>query len=88
MQKNLIPILYAILDEKHGLIDLRNKVGTFDHEFCSRMDDNKVLKHLKLNNKIIETYRDLDKVFAHDFCKKQNFNLGNTLLIDSDNRKI
>jgi hypothetical protein len=35
-----------------------------------------------------DTYRDLEKVFANDFCKKNNFNVSNTLLIDSDERKV
>ena len=86
MEKNLIKILYEILDKKHGLTDLRKKVGPFDREFCSKMIDNQVLTQIKAHN--FDTYRDLDKVFAHDLCKKHNFNLANTLLIDSDNRKI
>ena len=35
-----------------------------------------------------DTYRDLEKVFADPWCKKQGFNLKNTLLVDSDAKKI
>ena len=35
-----------------------------------------------------DTYRDLNKVFADDFCKKNSFDQTNTLLVDSDQRKV
>ena len=35
-----------------------------------------------------DTYRDLSKVHSHDCCKKNNFNLSNTLVVDSDARKL
>ena len=35
-----------------------------------------------------DTYRDLSKVYAHDYCKKNNLNLSNTLVVDSDPRKL
>jgi hypothetical protein len=35
-----------------------------------------------------DTYRDLNKVHAHDFCKENKINLSNTLVVDSDPRKV
>lgn len=82
----MMPILFAILDEKNGLIDLREKVGTYDRKYCRSIKGNIFIQHLA--EKPWDTYRDLEKIFKHVFCKKHNFDLKNTLLIDSDNRKI
>lgn len=35
-----------------------------------------------------DTYRDLDKVFKDYFCEKNKFNYANTLVVDSDARKV
>ena len=35
-----------------------------------------------------DTYRDLTKVHAHDYCKKNNIDLSNTLVVVSDARKV
>ncbi len=35
-----------------------------------------------------DTYRDLSKVHADKYCKENNINLSNTLVVDSDPRKV
>jgi len=35
-----------------------------------------------------DTYRDLTKVHADKYCKENNINLSNTLVVDSDPRKV
>jgi hypothetical protein len=82
----MMPILFTIFNEKYGLLDLRERVGTFDRKFCRPMKGNEALKDLAEDP--WDTYRDLDKVFKHIFCKKHNFNIANTILIDSDNSKL
>ena len=86
MRQNITPILFAVLDDKFGLLDYRNKVGIFDQAYCSFMKDHPYYTNLLEDP--WDTYRDLEKVFADDFCKKNNFNVVNTLLIDSSERKV
>ena len=66
INKNLTPILFSILDEKSGLIDLRNKIGLFDQSYCPLMVENERLKDLKEEE--WDTYRDLNLVFKSEVC--------------------
>jgi hypothetical protein len=50
------------------------------------MIGNKVLKNLMTDP--WDRYRDLDKVFKHTLCKKNNFNSSNTLLMDAGNAEL
>ena len=50
------------------------------------MIENNNYKFLAEN--MFDEYRDLDKVFADDFCKKNNFNPSNTLLVDSHSKLL
>ena len=86
MLQNLYPILLAILDDKFGLLEFRDKFGAFDQAYYSLMKDHPCYKNLLEVD--WNTYSDLEKVFASDFCKKNNFNVANTLLIDSKERKV
>ena len=86
MRQNLVPILFAVLDDKFGLMDFRDKIGTFDQAYCSLMKDHPYYTNLQEDP--WDTYRDLEKVFASDFCKKNNFNVANTLLLDSSECKV
>ena len=87
MQNNLNPIIFAILDDTFGKRTFGDKViGTFDQAFCSKMEKDQQYSKLKQDD--WDTYRDLEKVFADKFCKDNNFNIVNTVLIDSDERKV
>ena len=86
MKQNLYPILLEIFDDKFGLLEFRDKLGVFDQAYYSLMKDHPCYKNLLEVD--WNTYSDLEKVFASDFCKKNNFNVANTLLIDSKERKV
>ena len=66
--------------------DLINRVGLYEREFTSKMSDNNYFKEL-IKEKY-DTYRDLKKIHADKYCKDNNFNLTNTLVVDSDPRKL
>jgi hypothetical protein len=81
MRKNVTPILLKVLPD-----ELVDKVGIFDQEHTSKMADDKYYKELMKDP--WDTYRDLNKVHAHEYCKTNNINLSNTLVVDSDPRKL
>ena len=86
MRQNIQPIMHKLLESKRLTKGLQQKIGIFDQEFNSPMIENWLME--RLMEKRWDTYRDLEKVFADPWCKKQGFNLTNTLLVDSDAKKI
>jgi hypothetical protein len=90
MRKNVVPILYKVLDENtllgYDLSDLRDKVGIFDQSHCSVMVEHKYYKELAEDK--WNTYRDVEKVFSSDYCQEHGLDASNSLLIDSDSRKV
>ena len=65
---------------------LKSRIGIFDREYCSEMRDDKYYKDLA--DEPYATFRDLQKVFDDPYCKSNGFNASNTLLIDSDSKKV
>jgi hypothetical protein len=76
----------AVAILKEALPEYEKKIHIFDREFCKLMKDHKYFE--KLIEDPWDTYRDLSKVHADNYCKTNNFNLSNTLVVDSDPRKV
>ncbi len=41
-----------------------------------------------IREKTYDTYRDLNAIFCDPYCKKKGYTAQNTLLIDSDSKKV
>ena len=84
-RKTITPVMHELLsgDDLEGL---KSKIGIFDREYCSEMRDDKYYKDLA--DEPYATFRDLQKVFDDPYCKSNGFDASNTLLIDSDSKKV
>ena len=85
MRKTITPVMHELL-QGEVLEGLKTQIGIFDREYCTQM------RHFKYYSEIsdepYDTFRDLQKVFDDKFCKDNGFNASNTLLIDSDSKKV
>jgi hypothetical protein len=79
---NAYPIIHRILTKEL----YNNVVRLFDQSHCTFMSKDAELE--RLIEEPWDTYRDLDKVFKDYFCEKNKFNYANTLVVDSDARKV
>jgi hypothetical protein len=86
MRANITPVLLEVCSSKPKLEQIKSKIGIFDREHCSFMNDHKYYKELVEEK--WDTYRDLNKIFADPFCKSNGFDAHNTLLVDSSNEKV
>ena len=85
MRKTITPVMHELLGVPE-LESLKQQIGIFDREYCSEMRDFKYYSDLA--DEPYATFRDLQKIFDDDFCKSNGFNAENTLLIDSDSKKV
>ena len=85
MRKTITPVMHELLGVPE-LESLKQQIGIFDREYCSEMRDFKYYNDLA--DEPYATFRDLQKIFDDDFCKSNGFNVSNTLLIDSDSKKV
>lgn len=81
MTKNAQPILDEILPA-----ELLATMPLFDQSHCTEMATDKELSHLIEDE--WDNYRDLEKVFKSSFCKKHKFDFSNTLVVDSEAKKL
>ena len=79
-RKNVMPLLFKLFDLP-ALNDHRDKMfEIFDQTFNSPLNDPSL--------PVYSMKRDLSKVFDHSKCKEYGFGLHNTLIIDSDLKKV
>jgi len=87
MRKTIVPTMHELLHDEDGKLDaIKKKVGIFDREYCKEMSSLKYYNELKEEK--FDTYRDLHAVFNDPICRERGFNEKNTLLVDSDSRKV
>ena len=87
MRKTIVPIMHEFLHDAEGKLDrIKNLIGIFDREYCREMRTHKYYEPLKEEN--YDTYRDLHSIFQDPFCQQNGFTEMNTILIDSDSRKV
>ena len=79
-RKNVMPLLFKLFDLP-ALNDHRDTIfEVFDQTFNSPLNDPSL--------PVYSMKRDLSKVFDHSKCKEYGFGLHNTLMIDSDLKKV
>ena len=102
MRKNVLPILYRVYDKSNndgGLGEQLEELAkvertaplVFDNQHCASMYDHKYYRELADNK--WDTFRALERVFSSEYCKhkttgKQLYAYHNTVLIDSEARKV
>ena len=84
-RKTITPVMHELLSSDE-LSSLKAQVGIFDREYCSIMRHDKYYKDLA--DEPYATFRDLQKVFNDPFCVNNGFDATNTLMIDSDTKKV
>jgi len=85
LRKTITPVMLELLSDPE-LAAVKDKIGIFDRAYCSEMRDSKYYSELK--EEPFDTYRDLQLVFNDSFCQENGFDGSNTLVIDSDSRKV
>ena len=79
-------IMSNLLSSHSDLFELKKNLTIYDQDFCPLMREHPYMNNLK--KETYERYRDLQKVWENEICKKAGFNKTNTLLIDSDDTKV
>ena len=85
IRKTITPVMLELLSDPE-LDEIKDKIGIFDRDYCSQMRDSKYYSDLK--EEPYDTYRDLQLIFDDQFCQENGLNANNTLLIDSDSKKV
>ena len=85
IRKTITPVMLELLSDPE-LKEIKDKIGIFDRAYCSQMRDSKYYSDLK--EEPYDTYRDLQLIFDDQFCQENGLNANNTLLIDSDSKKV
>ena len=87
MRKTIVPVMHELMNDNKGELEaLKNQIGIFDREYCKEMMSLKCYDAIKEEK--YDTYRDLQKIFSDDLVRSRKFSDKNTILIDSDSRKV
>ncbi len=84
MRKTITPLLHELMNGP--LNQIKKEVGIFDREYCEEMRSLKYYDSLKEEK--YDTYRDLHRIFKDPFFAGKGYSEQNTLLVDSDSRKV
>lgn len=84
MLKNIQPVVFQMLSQscQQRLLD---NLRIFDQEFCPLMKEHPYYTEIK--DEKYDRYRNLHLVWQHE-CLAGKYGPSNTLLIDSDNKKV
>jgi len=88
MAKNLIPVMIELLQGELEPLRLNEEFRFFDQTYCPLMKDHKYLKDIL--DEPYDRYRDLNSVWNCEMFEENGlkFDHTNTLLIDSDDKKV
>ena len=84
MRKTIMPVMHELMNGP--LAEIKKKCGIFDREYCEEMRSLKYYDSLKEEK--YDTDRDLHRIFKDPIVAEKGFTELNTLLIDSDSRKV
>ena len=87
MRKTIVPVMHELMHDDKGELDaIKGQIGIFDRDYCKEMKSLKVYDAIKEEK--YDTYRDLSSIFSDPMVKPRNFNEKNTILVDSESRKV
>ena len=87
MRKTIVPAMHELLHDQERKLDaIKGKIGIFDREYCKEMRDLEYYDAIKEEK--YDTYRDLNSIFCDPYCQKKGYTAKNTLLVDSDSKKV